>query len=161
MVGTSHSGNPNIIEDTKGKHTGPKTEMGKLKVSLNSLKNLNKLGKSDFKQLMEEAGVDFSKTEEAIEKVNIFKALISSKESKELTEIKRLEGMIQILNTDMSVRLMKKLEKEIPVDESDIKLIRLLKDCLSTSHEMKFGKKQLNVNASYKDIREMMFDDNP
>ena len=60
----------------------------------------------------------------------------------------------------MSIRVMGKLEKGIPLDEEDVKLIRLLKDCLSTSHELKFGKKQLNLHASYDDIRQMMFNDN-
>ncbi len=155
-------GNPNILEISK-KSTGPTSEIGKFKSSLNTTKlkipdNLNRNGDSLLTKMMKEAGVDFSKADKAMEQRNLFVIWAKSKSVKELTEIVRLEQIIQILDTDVSMRAMRKLEKGIPLDEDDVKIIRLLKDCLSTSHELKFGTKKLNVNASYEDIRQMMFD---
>ena len=41
MVGSNYSGNPNIGEISKEKSTGPKSEIGKLKVSVNATKYLH------------------------------------------------------------------------------------------------------------------------
>ena len=158
MVGNERSGNPNIKNEPK---PGPTSNIGKIKCSMNSFKNRKsaRLGDSKLKTMMEEAGVDFSKAEEAIEKVNIFKSFMDSKSTEELNEIKKLEGILQILNTDMASRTMKKLEKGIPLDGSDIKLIRLLKETLEASYKLKYGEKKVNIHASYNDIRQMMFGD--
>ncbi len=159
MVGTNHSGNPNIVQDTKGKQTGPKTAIGKLKASMKGLKSGARSKELD--KVLEEVGFKFEKTSEALSLKKVFITWWKSKSGEELTAIDKLEEVINLLEADTTVRVMKKLEKGTPLDEDDAKLIRLLKDCLSTSHEMKFGKKQLNVHASYDDIRKMMFDDNP
>ncbi len=159
MVGTQYSGNPNIIQDLEGKRTGPKTETGKLKTAMRGLQNGARSKKLD--KVLEELGFKFKKTSEAITLKKSFITWWKSKTGKELSAIDKLEEVITLLEADTSVRVMKKLEKGIPLDEDDVKIIRLLKDCLSTVHELKFGKKQLNVHASYDDIRKMMFDDNP
>ncbi len=166
MGGTTRSGNPNIIEDTKGKKIGPTSEIGKLKCSLNAIKHhgagrkIQKSKPPPVERMMREAGVDFSKAAEAIEKRNLFEIFIKSKSTAELTEIQSLDGIIQVLDTDMSLRVMDKLEKGLPLNDFDMKLIRLLKDCLSTSHELKFGKKKVNLNTDLDDIRKLMFGDN-
>ena len=163
MFGNTSSGNPNVVEDTFGKKTGPKSDMGKLRASLNSTKRTGagraiiKSKPSKVRIMMEEAGVDFSKAGDAIEKRNLFEIFIKSKSTEELTEIQRLDSVIQVLDTDMAMRVMKKLEKGVGLSEADIKLIRLLKDCLSTSHELKFGKKKVNLHADYDDLRKLMF----
>ncbi len=165
MVGSQKSGNPNVLEDTFGKKTGPRTEIGKLKSSVNAIKYFGagrkvvKSKPSPVVRMMEDAGVDFSKANDAIEKRNLFEIFIKSKSTAELTEIQRLDGIIQVLDTDMSMRVMKKLEKGFALNDADMRLIRLLKDCVSTSHELKFGKKKINLNLNddYNDIRKMMF----
>ena len=159
MIGSNLSGNPNVIDDTKNKQTGPKTEIGKVKNSLNAVRSgaTSKL----LDEAIELVGIKFKKASEALAVKTVFAAWWKSKSGEDLTEIAKLDQVIQILDSDMSIRAMGKLEKGIPLDEDDIKLIRLLKDCLSTSHELKFGKKNLNVHANYDDIRKMMFDDNP
>ncbi|KKM60924.1 hypothetical protein LCGC14_1536920 [marine sediment metagenome] len=166
MAGTPRSGNPNIIEDTKGKQTGPKTEIGKFKASINAAKWSKAIikdqngKKSLITKMMEEAGIDFSKVEDALEKQNLFTIWAKSKSTKDLTEIQRLDTVIRILESDTAVRAMDKLEKGLPLDDSDLKLIKLLKESLESSHRMKFGDKHLHAHASYDDIRKMMFDDN-
>ena len=156
-------GNPDIMEISK-KSTGPTSEMGKLKSSMNSMKHkkqgtyLNQLGDSRITKMMKEAGVDFSKLDSALKQKNIFMIWLKSKSTEELTEINRLDQIIQLLDSDMSMRVMRKLEKGLPLDDDDVKLIRLLKDCLSTSHELKFGTKRVNIHGDFDDIRKMMFD---
>ncbi len=167
MTGTGRSGNPNILADLEGKRTGPKTEIGKLKTSLNAVKHsgtastLNQHGDSQITTMMKEAGVDFSKVEDAIEKRNLFTIFIKSKSTEELTEIQRLDTIIQILESDIAVRTMKKLEDGTPLDDEDVRIIKLLKETLETSHKLKFGDKHLHAHVGYDDIRKMMFDDNP
>ena len=167
MPGTPRSGNPNILADLEGKRTGPKTEIGKLKVSLNAVKPtgknsiLNQHGDSQITKMMREAGVDFSKVEEAIEKRNLFTIFTKSKSVDELTEIQRLDTVIQILESDIAVRTMGKLEKGIPLSDEDVRIIKLLKETLEASHKLKFGDKHLHAHVDYDDIRKMMFDDNP
>lgn len=150
-------GNPNILEISK-KSTGPTSEIGKLKVSMNAVKSGGDSKVLD--KILKEAGITFKKASEAISLKKLFISWFKSLSGKELTEIDKLDEVITILEADTANRVMGKIAKGIPLDEDDVKLIRLLKDCLSTSHELKFGKKQLNVHASYNDIRQMMFDDN-
>ncbi|KKN19164.1 hypothetical protein LCGC14_0948500 [marine sediment metagenome] len=159
MAGTGSSGNPNIIRDTQGKKTGPTTLGGKLKVSLNSSKSLST--STEINAAMEELGVRFEKTEDALTIKKIFKEWFLSKTGKELTEIDRLGELINILEADTAVRTMDKLEKGIPLDDSDLKLIKLLKETLEATHKLKFGTKQVNIHGDFDDIRKMMFDDNP
>lgn len=147
-------GNPNIREISK-KSTGPKTEMGKLKVSMNAAKTLDQAKGLD--KAIEETGIKFKKTGEAVALKKMFLSWFKTKSGKELTEIEKLEEVITILEADSTARVMRKLEKGLPLDSSDLKEIRLLKECLTASHELKFGKKNINLSASYNDIREMMF----
>ena len=169
MTGIGTSGNPNVVEDTKGKQTGPKTEIGKLKCSVAAVKHtgtasqLNNNGDSKLTTMMKEAGVDFSKVESAIEKRNLFTIFIKSKSTEELTKIQKLDTVIQILESDIAVRTMKKLEEGIPLSDEDVRIIKLLKETLETSHKLKFGTKQVNIHGDFDDIRKLMFgeDDNP
>ncbi len=169
-------GNPEIWRYAKNQ-TGPKTPEGKLRASLNARKKpikdanahtsanskgggvMDLKGESMVTKLMKEAGVDFSKPKEAIEKRNLFEVWLRSFTGDGYTEIQKLDSVIQILDTDMSQRVMKKLENGVPLSEADTRLIRLLKESLESLHRMKFGDKKTNVNVSYKDIREMMFAD--
>ena len=166
MVGTFSSGNPNIIEDTKGKQTGPKSEIGKLKCSLNTTKytgtssRLNAQGDSKITTMMKRAGLDFSKVEDAIEKRNLFTIWLKSKSTEELTEIQKLDTVIQLLESDVAMRTMRKLEKGIALSDKDVRIIKLLKETLETAHKLKFGDKHLHAHVGYDDIRKMMFDDN-
>ncbi len=160
------SGNPNIIEDTKGKQTGPKTELGKLKSSMNLTRKYSgaalQISKNDkVINMMKDIGIKFANIKEAVELKDMFVAWFNSRTTKEITEINMLEQVNRILESEMSSRVMWKLRDGLPLTDEDMKLIRLLKDCLESAHHLKFGTKNLNVHASYDDIRKMMFDDNP
>ncbi len=137
----------------------PKTEMAKLKKCLSKRGDnpVKPLRNTKIMKLMEEAGVDFSDLERCRKIRNIFEIWLRSKSDEELTEIQRFEGVLHILENDMTVRSMRKLEQNRILDEDDIKLIHLYKDALAASHELKFGKKKINVNASIKDLRDLMF----
>ena len=156
-------GNPNIREISK-KSTGPKTDLGKLKCAVGIRKHRNpkmmridQKGETQITRMMKKAKIKFSVLGKAIEARNMFEIWVRGKTMKELTEIQRMDSIIQILDTDMSQRVMEKLEMGISLEEDDIKLIRLLKETLESNHKMKFGEKRLNVNADYKDIRDLMF----
>ncbi|HEC64116.1 MAG TPA: hypothetical protein ENI23_02345 [bacterium] len=157
MAGTRRSGNPNIIEDTKGKKTGPKTTWGKLRVSMNPSKTLDQSKELD--KAIEETGIKFDKVSSAIALKQMFLAWLKSKTGKELTEIERLDEVISLLESDVATRAMSKLEEGIPLSDKDIKTMKLLKEALEASHKMKYGTKQFNVNADYQDIRALMFGD--
>ena len=159
MPGTKYSGNPNIKEDTKGKSTGPISLGGKLKVSMNASKNLEQSKEIDV--VLKELGIKFKKTSEALTLKKSFRDWFISKTGKDLTEIDRLGELINILESDVAVRTMKKLEEGIPLNDEDVRIIKLLKETLETSHKLKFGDKHLHAHVGYDDIRKMMFDDNP
>jgi len=166
-MGGKNSGNPNI-RDAYMKSTGPTTEMGKFRASLNSSKeltkytNINQMGDSLVCKMMKEAGVDFSIPKKALELRNLFVIWARYYNGKELSEIQQIDQLIQIIDTDMSQRVMEKLNMGIALDDGDLKLMRLLKETLESSHRMKFGEKKVNINVGYNDIRKMMFpDDNP
>ena len=124
---------------------------------------LDQHGDSQITKLMKKAGVDFSKVEDAIEKRNLFTIFVKSKSTEELTEIQRLDTVIQILESDIAVRAMKKLEEGIPLSDEDVRIIKLLKETLEASHKLKYGTKQVNIHGDFDDIRKLMFgeDDNP
>jgi len=156
-------GNPEYFKYAKNQ-TGPVTPEGKLIVSMNPIKRISKNQQRDqfnklalSRKLMEEAGVDFSKVKSALKKRNLFEIWIRKHNGKELSQITKLNQVIELLEADMNVRVMPRLEKGIPLGPCDVKLIRLLKECLESSHKMEFGEKKVNINASYKDIRDMMF----
>lgn len=164
MVGTINSGNPNIIEDTKNK-TGPTSEAGKFRASLNAIKHIERAyGKrsvrmQELNEVMKDMGLEYPKVEEALSLKKQFISWIKSKTGEELSEIQKLETIIDLLDSDMSMRVMHKLKEGIPLYDEDLKLIRLLKETLETTHRMKFGDKHIHAHLSYDDIRKAMFDD--
>ena len=159
MVGTKNSGNPNIGEISKLKSTGPRTIAGKIRCSMNSSKNLEQSKQVD--QAIEELGLKFLKANEALSLKKQFQKWFVSKTGKELTEIAKLEELINFYETDTSMRVIKKLKEGVPLDFSDLKALKQHKEALEGLHKLKFGEKHLNVKVDYDDIRKMMFDDNP
>ena len=160
MVGTPRSGNPNIIEDTKDKKTGPKTPGGKLKCSMNASKNLEQSKEVDL--AMEELGLKFSKASEALELKKEFKKWFDSKTGKELTEIAKLEELINFYETDTAMRIVEKMREGTLLNDIDLKVLKQHKEALESLHKLKFGTKQVNIHGDFDDIRKLMFgeDDN-
>ena len=158
MAGSGRSGNPNVIEDTKGKQTGPTSPGGKLRCSLNASKNL--LQSKELDESIEELGIKFKKSCEALTLKKEFKKWFISKSGKELTEIAKLEEIINFYETDTAMRVVKKLKEGVPLDDSDLKALKQHKEALESLHKLKFGDKHLHAHVGYEDIRQMMFDDN-
>ncbi len=156
MVGTKHSGNPNIGEISKEKSTGPKTVGGKLRVSMNASKNLER--SKDVDLAMEELGLKFSKASDSLDLKRQFQKWFISKTGKELTEIAKLEELINFYETDTSMRVVQKLKDGVPLDDSDLKALKQHKEALEALHKLKFGTKSLNIHGDFDDIRKMMFD---
>ncbi len=152
-------GNPNIKEQKPWeKSTGPKSKVGKLIISSNSLKSGASI-KSES-TIAKASGWDNSNIKESLKNYHSFVdwALNRNHPTKELTEIARLEGLMQVLEASLS-RILDKLEKGEGTSDKDRKDMFLMKDTIVAIHEMKYGKKQTNINASYKDIRDRMFPD--
>ncbi len=137
--------NPNIGEISKGKSTGPRTEEGKLVIE--AYHNKGKSLENKFKK----AGLSMAA-------YKAFCFFVRAKQTKGLQEINRLENVIYLLETDLSIRAMDKIEKGLPLNSNDLKQIRLLKESIVDLHKIKYGEKRLNVHASYQDIQKMMFE---
>lgn len=153
-------GNPNIIEDTYGKQTGYKTEAGKLATSVSKMTPYSKMFTTEINGVIKNGDITFKKTEEAISLKKMFLSWIKSRSGKELSEINRLENLITMLEADSTVRIMNKLKNGIPLNPSDIRALRLLKESLESCHKMKFGDKHLHAHIGYEDIRQLMFPEN-
>ncbi len=161
MAGSGRSGNPNIIEDTKGKQTGPKTPGGKLRCALNYSTSL--ATSKEIDKAMVELGIKFETAEKALTLKEEFKQWFLSKTGKQLTEIAKLEEIINFYETDTAMRVVKKLKDGVPLDDSDLKALKQHKEALEALHKLKFGTKQVNIHGDFDDIRKLMFgeDDNP
>ena len=143
------TGNPNILEDTEGKKTGPKTELGKVKGSLN-------LNSSAVDKIINDSGIEFDHAKQALEKRNLFEIFLRSYDAKSLDYIQKADSAIRALDVDLARRTMTKIEKGKELNTKDIAVFRAFIDALAIVHKMKYGEKKLNVNASYNNIREMM-----
>ncbi len=157
MAGSGRSGNPNILEDTKGKKTGPNTPGGKLRCTLNSSTSL--ATSKEIDKAIEELGIKFENAEKALTLKEEFKQWFLSKTGKQLTEIAKLEEIINFYETDTSMRVVQKLRDGVPLDDSDLKALKQHKEALESLHKLKFGDKHLHAHVGYDDIRQMMFDE--
>ena len=157
MAGSGRSGNPNILEDTKGKQTGPNTPGGKLRCTLNSSTSL--ATSKEIDKAMKELGIKFKSAEKALTLKEEFKQWFLSKTGKQLTEIAKLEEIINFYETDTSMRVVQKLRDGVPLDDSDLKALKQHKEALESLHKLKFGDKHLHAHVGYDDIRQMMFDE--
>lgn len=158
-------GNPNIRNIRK---TGPTTEIGKLKNAVSSTKypighpkrkQIDRYGDGHITKIMKESGVDFSIPEKALADRNLFEIWLQSYKKKNLTEIQQMDKILQLLDMDMTGRVMEKLTQGIPLEKRDMDLIRLLKECLAENHKMKYGETKVNIHGDFDDIRKMMFID--
>ena len=148
-------GNPDIVNTP---NTGPKTKIGKLVVSSNPLKYGQSVNSKSV--VAQASGWDESNVSQSIRNYHSFVrwALGRKKPSNELNEIVKLEGLIEVMEVNLS-RVLEKLELGENLTDKDRKDMFLLKDTLVDLHEIKHGKKQLNITASYKDIRDRMFEE--
>ena len=97
-------GNPNIIEDTKGKHTGAKTELGKIRASMN-------INSSAVDKIINDSGIVFDHAKQALEKRNLFEIFLRSYDCKSLDYIQKADSAIRALDVDLAHKTMTKIEK--------------------------------------------------
>jgi len=141
------------------KSTGPKTALGKLRSSMNKVSTggrMNQKGNSMFTKLVKKHGLKMDTPMKAVEQMEVFKFMFDQFGTNKLNEIESLLGVIRLLQTDVAVRSMEKITMGIPLDEEDIKSIRLLKESIESSHRMKHGTRINHLHADLKDIRKLM-----
>ena len=110
---------------------------------------------------MEEAGVKFSKTkiEKAVDLHNEFAMWLSTKTGHGLKEMKIMEEVMSVLGTEMFHQALQRQVEGKELTSQDLKVIGLLMNAAESSHKLKHGEKHVNVNFSYKDIQDKMFED--
>ena len=150
----NNPGNPNIKDAPK---PGPTTKIGKLKTSLNSLKRGEVAAQINSNSMAAKA-VGFDGSKEKLQAYYNFVSFVLGEPIKTLNEIQQLEGLLATMQGGY-FELVKKVEKNEPFNDKDRKDMFLIKDTLIAIHEMKYGRKQINLNTSYKDIRDAMFEE--
>jgi len=165
--------NPNIKYERK---TGATSHFGKLRVSLNPLKPLrselnralplenreeraNHVAKMmDIGSLDPEAQEYLKKMEgSAVHRYNLFLIWLKSQTGQTLKEIIELENLFTIFKDRLFVDQLKKAADGEPLTKTDMQKMQMLAEVIEKLHTMKHGKKNVNVNVGYKDVRDMMF----
>lgn len=144
-------GNPDIVNVQR---TGPTTKIGKLRNSLHSFK----YGSSIRKDSPVAKFVGFDGTKKKLQDYHNFVSFVLDQPIKSLSEIERLEGMLAVLEKNLT-EVIERQDAGQPITDKDRKDMFLMKDTLAELHKMKYGEKRLNVTASYKDIRDAMFEE--
>ena len=144
-------GNPNIMNVQR---TGPITKIGKLRNSLHGLKTGDQINKDSKVAKF----VGFDGTKEKLQAYHNFVSFVLDQPIKSLSEIERLEGMLAVLEKNLT-DVIERQDQGKPITDKDRKDMFLMKDTLVDLHKLKYGEKRLNVTASYKDIRDAMFEE--
>lgn len=156
-------GNPNIANTP---NPGPTTPVGKLVNSINKYKN-KPVGTQAIinPDSMAAKVVDFDKstpeaTKRSLEAYHNFVdwALNRKHPTKDLTEIAKLEGLMSMMEANLA-KALERLGKGEALSDKDRKDMFLMKDTLKDIHEMKYGRKQVNVTADLKDIVDIMLEE--
>ena len=139
---------------TEGNQNGSNTKIGRLKQSVSGVSpitvNVNP-------NSMAARAVGFDGTVEKLQAYHNFVSFITGYSVKTLSEIERMEGLLAIMESNLA-EIIKKQEEGGSLTDKDRKDLFLVKDTLTQLHEMKYGKKMININADLKDIRDAMFD---
>lgn len=134
--------------------TGPKTEMGKLKVSQNAKKHsgraLQRSKDSLLMQQMTQAGAAGQ-----LGNYNAFVVWLRSYKSKDLQEILELENLHHLLKGDLVVAFMSRTNKDEEFSKSDLQKFKLLKDILIALLKIRNGGK-VDTKIKYKSIQDLI-----
>ena len=126
-----------------GKQTGPKTKIGKFRMSLNAVRG-NKSNK-------------YMDIPEEIRDLYNWAKQYDTKELNELIELKNIYFVIQ--NAQIPEILKKALNNE-SLSKKDIDALRLMADINVSSHKLKYGdKKTVEHHVNVDDIRKQMMSD--
>ena len=130
-------GNPNIKDIVK---TGPTTELGKFKVSLNALKH----------------GRRTEIPKEALEVYNWYKSL----DRNELNEILELKNVSFIMKQLLLPVILQKIMNSESLNKKELDTLRLWKETIVDLHKLKYGdKKVIEHQVTVADIRRQMMSD--
>lgn len=130
-------GNPNIRELIK---TGPTTEIGKFKITLNALKD----------------GKRSRIPPELMELYNWYKSL----DRNEIDELIELKNMSFILKQVTMPAILQKLLNNEQLSKKELDAIRLWKETIVDLHKLKYGdKKVIESKITYEDVRKQIFSD--
>jgi len=137
-------GNPNIA-DAYAKSTGPITDVGKFRTSLNSYTG-NDTNESRQRKIPQE-----------VKNLYVwFKNL--TKEDREF--LFEMQGIYDILKVNIqNSGLRQKVESGELLTRAERDQINMMMEALEKAHKMKYGEKRVNINADLKDIRDYMFDE--
>ena len=148
-------GNPDIANTP---NPGPTTKIGKLRNSVHSVKQSTPNITIINPDSMAAKAVGFNGTKEKLQAYHNFVSFVLEHPIKTLSEIQRMEGLLAVMENNL-MNLIKKQEDGESLSDKDRKDMYLMKDTLVDLHKIKYGEKRLNVNASYKDIRDAMFEE--
>ena len=84
----------------------------------------------------------------------------NSKKFKEIKEVVELENLFLLLKYGAQVRISDKLKSGEDLTKLDLEHLKLVKDTLVDIYKLKFGEKHVQVNVGYKDIQDLIFNDN-
>jgi len=166
--------NMNIKNEPK---PGPISKYGKIRASLNHTKPVNELtnqvgGDSEIVKMMKDGEVHTEAKQllkelmknsphSATHRYNLFVIWLRSMTGKDLKSVVEMENLFSFVKDRFAFEQLKKIENNEQLNRLDIEKVKVLAEILEKIHNIKYGKKQVNVNVGYDNIREYMgFDDN-
>jgi hypothetical protein len=144
------------------KRKNKRTVAGNMKASQNRYIHggyVDKAKDSQITKMLKDCGVDFSIPEKAMEARRLFKLWLDKYSPKQISELERLDRLIELLDVDMAQRVMEKISMGVSLDRDDVRAIRLLKDTLEATHKLKHGEKHVNLYADLDDMRRMALEE--
>ena len=84
----------------------------------------------------------------------------NGKKFRDIKEVVELENFYYIVKLGAERRLSRKLLEGEELSPSELMYLKLMKETLVDLYKLKFGEKRVQVNMGYKDIQDMIFDDN-
>lgn len=131
---------------------GPKTEIGRLRQTAGKIKPNTPINPDTL--LAKASG--YNKIEKNLEAYYRFVSFINKTPTKTLTEIKRLESVLSVLEANLPT-ILEKVEEGKEIRENERKNLSLMKDIIVELNKIKYGEKHVNIHADLKDIRDAMF----
>ena len=150
---------------------GPTTELGRMRASLNPIKTINPLGTyghppNAIVQMLDEGKIPLDpRSKKFLEKLgksnialyNQFVFWMKGQTTRSLKEIIELENLFTIFQNRLFADQVKKAATGAPLTKADMQMLTAFSEVLDRLHTLKHGKKNVNVNVGYKDVRDMMF----
>ena len=147
-------GNPNMAQISKEKSTGPKTDLGRIKIGIGKIKKGRVRDKSILNDAMIDAGFNTNDRRSNMIKV-LFSSWMSTKTMKEAKEILKIETTLKMVEQSMLKHLLKKMKKEVQFDTEDMAKLKLIIDSNEKLYKMKHGETKTIKTIDFKDVLDM------